>query len=109
MLQVGELYLIQCLALLTHREVIPEALITPSIALFMFVITIIGGNVPLLVTLFTSIVGYDSPVQLSFEAQSQYTGDPTVGKSLTNRLTWYRRRLIAEINCFDALSEIFVV
>jgi len=80
MLQVGELYLSQCLALLTHREVIPEALITPSIALFMFVITIIGGNVPLLVTFFTSIVGYYSPAQLSFDAQSEYSGDPTVGK-----------------------------
>ena len=94
-LQVGELYLTQCLALLTHREVITEALITPSIALFMFIITIIGGNVPLLVTLFISIVGYDSPVQLSFEAQSQYTGDPSVGKSLINRMIWYRWWLIA--------------
>jgi hypothetical protein len=51
--QTGEMYIGASLALLS--DVTPTDLIVPSVALFMFIITLIGGNAPLLVPLVLSL------------------------------------------------------
>lgn len=66
------MYLGASLALLS--DVTPSNLIVPSVALFMFIVTLIGGNAPLLVPLILSI----SPIThftFHFTAASPY--EPT--------------------------------
>lgn len=67
---MGEVYLSQALALVTDQRVIPSGLLTPSVALFMLIITIIGGNSPLLVPGLLSAVGYGEDVSIAFTAAS---------------------------------------
>lgn len=65
----------QSLATITDASVTPLHNITPSVALFMFVTTIIGGNVPLVVPLLSNlVVGYQGQVNIDFSAASVYAG-----------------------------------
>jgi hypothetical protein len=64
-IQTGEMYLGASLALLS--DITPISLIVPSVALFMFIITIIGGNAPLLVPLVLSL---RSPTHHIFQFQA---------------------------------------
>lgn len=41
----------------------------------MFIITLIGGNIPILVPFLISIVGYKHDANISFQAESIYTSD----------------------------------
>ena len=65
----------QVLATLTDLSVTPAHYITPSVALFMFVATIIGGNTPLLIPLVMDTVGYSAQVYIDFAAASVYIGE----------------------------------
>ncbi len=66
----------QTLALITDSKIIPKYLVTPSVALFVMVITIIGGNAPLIIPLLKEFVGYDGDVFIDFTASSAYgTGE----------------------------------
>lgn len=65
----------QVLATLTDLSVTPAHYITPSVALFMFVATIIGGNTPLLIPLVMESVGYSAQVYIDFTAASVYAGE----------------------------------
>jgi hypothetical protein len=67
---VGEVYLSQSLALITDRRVVSSHLITPAVALFMLIITIIGGNAPFLIPLFLPAVGFQQGVLIDFTAAS---------------------------------------
>lgn len=75
--QMGEMYMGQALATITDSTVTPTECLTPAVALFMFVITIIGGNVPLLIPLVSSAVGYQGDVDISFQAASVYNATIT--------------------------------
>ncbi|KAJ1437759.1 major facilitator superfamily domain-containing protein [Ochromonadaceae sp. CCMP2298] len=68
---VGELYLGQTLALISDRSNTRPVQLTQAVALFMFIITIIGGNVPVLIPFVAGVVG-GREVQVDFEASSQY-------------------------------------
>lgn len=70
------MYLSQTLALITDHQFIPTRLITSAVALFMLIITIIGGNSPLLIPLIEEFVGYDAQVIVQFQATAPYTGNP---------------------------------
>eukprot|EP01034_Spumella_vulgaris_P025557 gene25559-32028_t len=61
---VGEAYLSQALAIVTSERSIPSRLVTQSVAVFMLFVTLIGGNVPLLVPVLLSRVGFDAPATL---------------------------------------------
>lgn len=71
---VGEVYFSQALALISDSRVVPRDLVTPSVALFMLIITIIGGNSPLLIPSLMPVVGFDRDVVIDFTAASS---DPT--------------------------------
>ena len=77
--QVGEVYLGQSLAVIADPLIIPPRLLTTSVALFMLIITLIGGNSPLLIPFVQSTLSYDD-VTVSFSAQSLY--NTTTGKPL---------------------------
>ncbi len=65
---------------------VPPDLVAPSVAFFMFIITIIGGNFPVLIPLFESWVGFDQPVTVQFTA-ANYKDDPnTNGGVITMRV-----------------------
>ena len=64
----------QALAAITDGRVTPAHYVTPSVALFMFVITIIGGNMPLVVPFVASLVGYSADVDIHFDAAATYNG-----------------------------------
>lgn len=77
------MYLSQSLAVLTDDYIIPQRLVTQSVALFMFIITIIGGNVPLLIPyLCSNVVGYTAKVNIHFTAASVYTEADATGRLL---------------------------
>lgn len=63
----------QALATITDATVTPPECLTPAVAIFMFVITIIGGNMPLLIPLVSGIVGFNGQVDICFQAASVYT------------------------------------
>lgn len=65
----------QALATITDATLTPPHHVTPAVALFMFVITIIGGNMPLLVPLVNSWVGFNGQADVSFDAAPIYTGN----------------------------------
>lgn len=65
----------QALAAITDISVTPISYITPSVALFMFVTTLIGGNTPLLIPLVSSMVGFSDDINIDFNAASEYNGD----------------------------------
>eukprot|EP01038_Epipyxis_sp_PR26KG_P005298 gene5298-7361_t len=70
---VGEVYLVQSIAVITHKEIVPSRYITVSVALFMLIVTIIGGNFPLLIPLFESnLVGYNNPINITFTAAKPF-------------------------------------
>ena len=77
-LQVGEMYMAQALAIISDNKVICGYLVTPSVALFMFLITLLGGNTPLLVPLLEGSVGYQADVLVDFTAAAPY---PSSSKS----------------------------
>eukprot|EP01037_Dinobryon_pediforme_P036177 gene36177-42988_t len=79
---VGELYFSQCLAIVTDAAVVPSDLVAPSVALFMFIITLIGGNFPVLIPLFESLVGFDRSVSVEFTAAG-YCGSATEGQTVS--------------------------
>lgn len=112
-MQVGELYLGQALALLTDEHIIPEHLLTPSIAFFMFLITIIGGNVPLLVPFALSIVGFSSDVDITFRAAEAYSDGAFPCYALINLITEIRLvalkslKIARCIDCFMYLQCIY--
>jgi hypothetical protein len=70
---VGEAYLSQALAIVTSEQSIPSRLVTQSVAVFMLVITLIGGNLPLLVPVLLTRVGFNSPVTVHFQAAPEYS------------------------------------
>lgn len=74
---MGEMYMGQSLAAITDLSVTPLAYITPSVALFMFVTTLIGGNTPLLIPLVASWTPYGVDVNIDFQAASVYAGSET--------------------------------
>lgn len=65
---VGEVYLSQALAIVTESRTVPAALVTQSVAVFMLVVTVVGGNAPLLVPWLVTAVGYRSDVTVEFQA-----------------------------------------
>ncbi len=71
--QVGEVYLSQALAVVTDASTVPARLVTQSVAVFMLVVTLIGGNVPLLMPYLLTVVGYNQDVTLSFQAAPMYS------------------------------------
>jgi hypothetical protein len=71
--QVGEVYLSQALAVVTDGSTVPARLVTQSVAVFMLVVTLIGGNVPLLMPYLLTAVGYSEEVTLEFQAAPMYT------------------------------------
>jgi hypothetical protein len=71
------MYMGQALAAITDLSVTPLAYITPSVALFMFVTTLIGGNTPLLIPLVASWTPYGTDVNIDFQAASVYAGSDT--------------------------------
>ena len=75
------MYMGQALATITDHSLTPSHHVTPAVALFMFVITIIGGNMPLIVPLVASWTGFDGEVDMHFSAAPAYTG--------TNTGMWY--------------------
>jgi hypothetical protein len=74
---MGEMYMGQSLAAITDASVTPAHYIAPSVALFMFVTTMIGGNTPLLIPLVSQVVGYNGDVDIDFQAASVYAGVDT--------------------------------
>lgn len=62
--------------------VVPSDLVAPSVALFMFIITLIGGNFPVLIPLFESLVGFDRSVSVEFTAAG-YCGSATEGQTVS--------------------------
>jgi hypothetical protein len=93
----GEIYYVQSLAVITdplgifycfsfliciHDTiliVVPPELVTQSVAFFVFIVTLIGGNFPLLIPLFESMVGFNAKVQVEFLAASEYrSGNPMI-------------------------------
>jgi hypothetical protein len=65
------MYLGQSLAVISDNTMIPDHLVTPSVALFMLIVTIIGGNSPLLVPgIAASLTNND--VTITFDAQQVY-------------------------------------
>jgi hypothetical protein len=70
---VGEAYLSQALAVVTSERSVPARLVTQSVAVFMLVITLIGGNLPLLVPVLLSRVGFDAPATVHFQAAPMYS------------------------------------
>lgn len=70
---MGEVYLSQTLALITHQAIIPKDQIASSVALFMLIITIIGGNFPLIIPVFESIVGFNNNITVQFSAAIPYS------------------------------------
>eukprot|EP00600_Ochromonadales_sp_CCMP1393_P015091 CAMPEP_0174998818 /NCGR_PEP_ID=MMETSP0005-20121125/1711_1 /TAXON_ID=420556 /ORGANISM="Ochromonas sp., Strain CCMP1393" /LENGTH=750 /DNA_ID=CAMNT_0016253479 /DNA_START=331 /DNA_END=2583 /DNA_ORIENTATION=+ len=72
---IGELYLSQMLAVISDHNITEQFLVTQTVALFMFIITIIGGNIPVLIPFVASLVGYGASVDISFEAAALYTPD----------------------------------
>jgi hypothetical protein len=64
-------YLGQTLTVIADHHIIPPRLITSSVALFMLVITIIGGSAPLLIPLVESGLHYND-VTIEFKAMSMY-------------------------------------
>ena len=69
------MYMGQALATITDASLTPAHHVTPAVALFMFVITMIGGNMPLLVPLVNSWVGFNGQANVSFDAAPVYTAD----------------------------------
>ena len=76
------MYMGQALATITDQSLTPAHHVTPAVALFMFVITIIGGNMPLVVPLVNSWVGYGGKVDISFDAAPVYSGTDGQGKNV---------------------------
>lgn len=70
---VGEVYFSQALAMMSDARIIPRELTTSSVALFMLIVTIIGGNSPLLVPALMPVVGFDQQVLIDFTAASADT------------------------------------
>jgi hypothetical protein len=75
--QLGEMYMGQALATITDHSLTPSHHVTPAVALFMFIITIIGGNMPLIVPLVASWTGFDGEVDMHFSAAPAYIGAGT--------------------------------
>lgn len=61
---LAEMYLGQTLVVVSDTTLtgVPQALCTPSVALFMLLVTLIGGNMPLLLPLVENIWGYTETV-----------------------------------------------
>lgn len=78
---MAEVYLSQTLAIITDSCIAPVRLVTQSVALFMLIITIIGGNVPLFVPYLLTVVGYKKDVLITFDAAPTYV--PPTDNSLT--------------------------
>lgn len=74
---MAEVYLSQTLAIITDVSIAPVQLVTQCVALFMLIITIIGGNVPLFVPWLISVVGYKQDVTISFDAAPTFPSDST--------------------------------
>ena len=71
------MYFGQVLAVLTDHRVTPAHYITQSVALFMFIVTLIGGNMPIFIPFTAGLVGFKAQVDISFNAAVEYT--PTAG------------------------------
>lgn len=70
--KVGELYLGQSLAIIAGPTAVPATLVTQSVALFMFIVTIIGGNMPLLIPSVASVLQF-SDATITFTASVAYS------------------------------------
>jgi hypothetical protein len=68
---VGEVYLSQSLTVISDNTVIPPRLITSAVALFMLVVTIIGGSSPLLIPVVQEFI-HEEDVTIDFQAMSMY-------------------------------------
>jgi hypothetical protein len=68
---VGEVYLSQALTVISDNTVIPPRLITSAVALFMLVVTIIGGSSPLLIPVVQEFI-HEEDVTIDFQAMSMY-------------------------------------
>jgi hypothetical protein len=80
---LAELYLGQTLAVVSDFTLtdMPPALRTPSVALFMLCVTVLGGNIPLLVPYVETVWGF-TEVAATFEAAPAYnsSADPSLCK-----------------------------
>lgn len=76
--QVGEIYFSQALAMVSDHRIVARDLVTSSVALFMLIVTIMGGNAPLLIPCLMPLVGYDEQVNLHFTASSSDPSSPPV-------------------------------
>ncbi|RYH05343.1 hypothetical protein EON65_44985 [archaeon] len=94
---VGEVYLSQSLALITDAQIAPGHLTPPSVALFMMVVTLIGGNAPLFIPTLLPLVGFNQDVTLTISAKGsdpnesgdvQYNVDNTDSKQLQYSLLY---------------------
>eukprot|EP01032_Pedospumella_encystans_P023107 gene23107-26165_t len=73
---LAEMYLGQTLVIVSDTALtgVPKSLCTPSVALFMLLVTLIGGNIPLLIPLFENMWGY-TDTTIHFTAAASATGN----------------------------------
>eukprot|EP01035_Chromulina_nebulosa_P018884 gene18884-24676_t len=103
---VGEVYLSQTLAILSDLS--PADSIVTSIALFMFFITLIGGNTPVLVPLVhNSIQSSIADVNITFTASSIYTTNSTT--SINEFIVSNPNALGLQITLAGLLGLVYVV
>eukprot|EP00981_Chlorochromonas_danica_P013814 scaffold6861_cov248-Ochromonas_danica.AAC.17 len=81
--QVGEIYFSQALAMVSDHRIVARDLVTSSVALFMLIVTIMGGNAPLLIPCLMPLVGYDEQVTLHFTASSSDPSSPPVDEQFS--------------------------
>ena len=74
---LAEMYLGQTLVVVSGITLtgVPKSLCTPSVALFMLVVTLIGGNIPLFIPLFENVWGYTETTIHFSAAASASTAD----------------------------------
>jgi len=79
---LAEMYLGQTLVVVSDTPLtgVPHVLCTPSVALFMLLVTLIGGNIPLLLPLVENIWGYtETVIYFNAAATATETGNVTSG------------------------------
>ena len=65
-------FIIQTLVVISNENIIPSQFRTSSVALFMLIVILIGGNIPLCVPLLKTMVGFNADVTIHFEAAFIY-------------------------------------
>jgi hypothetical protein len=107
--------------LITDVHYIPKRLISSAVAVFMLIITVIGGNAPLLLPVIKEGIGYTNDVTLSFSAYGMYNAsmiasgtllpdtDTTMSATHEDAYRFQYAMLASLVGCYLSAGVLYIV